>query len=107
MLYIFIYFLIYEHFQIVYFSLVSFGLGGFFGLQSVLVAVSRKLALPFSGGLLETLLAGGIVIWWVLIRNSRYESYVKNYFNHYSRILNSYINLIKLLLAKRGYYKIF
>jgi hypothetical protein len=82
---------------------VSFGLGGFFGLQNVLVAVSRKLALPFSGGLLETLLAGGIVIWWVLIRNSRYESYVKNY----SSILNLDINIIKSLLAKRGYCKIF
>jgi hypothetical protein len=57
---------------------VSFGLGGFFGLQSVLVAVFRKLALPLSGGFLETLLAGGIVIWWVLIRNSRYESILKS-----------------------------
>src|SRR6266542_1236507 len=64
-------------FSLVYYSLVSFGLGWFFGLQNVLVAISRRLALPFSGGFLETLLAGGIVIWWVLIRNSRYESILK------------------------------
>jgi len=64
---------------LVYFSLVSFGLGGFFGLQSVLVSISRKLALPFSGGLLETLLAGGIVIWWVLIRNSSEAWILQNF----------------------------
>uniref|UniRef100_A0A1D1YIS0 Signal peptide peptidase-like 2B n=1 Tax=Anthurium amnicola TaxID=1678845 RepID=A0A1D1YIS0_9ARAE len=64
---------------LVYFSLVSFGLGGFFGLQNVLVTVSRKLALPFSGGFLETLLAGGIVIWWVLIRNSSEAWILQNF----------------------------
>ncbi|CAI2176614.1 17804_t:CDS:2 [Funneliformis geosporum] len=64
---------------LVYFSLVSFGLGGFFGLQGVLVAISRRLSLPFSGGLLETLLAGGIVIWWVLIRNSSEAWLLQNF----------------------------
>jgi len=77
---------------------VSFGLGGFFGLQSVLVSVSRRLALPFSGGLLETLLAGGIVILWVLIRNSRYESIQGGIL--YSRMLDS-------LLTYCNYFKLF